>query len=399
MAESKKIENIENKKNSFVSKRNVILFTCFLILTIVLVCVAIFSFLKIDIVSFFKIIGESFVQNKFVGWWISCSLIISLFTIFFKIFPIIIRLKEMNIKVGFFQYFCLSGVMCFLSFISPLPILVDSYVAFWFRQQNISTYKATALSLSNSFLVYIGQILITIPSFIFLCFNYSIQSLNTDWFISFWCVIAGLIVDVIIFIFFVVVLFSKNIHLWMSLLWNYIKKILKIKYHTKAETIQKYKENESFKRYTINQLKKWIGSFSIVLFSIANEFLIYVIMYFSVVQFTYSPIDFWPIFNTINVSVTASKFIPTPSGALTIEFFLSAFLNTNASIKESIANNTWIINENNEADITSIINDSIFTWRIYYSYFPTFIGFFPFMYVVIDSIKRFKSNKLLVNKK
>ena len=120
--------------------------------------------------------------------------------------------------------------------------LIDSYNAFWLKTRNLPMYQVSAITVCTMLTAHAMQILVTLPSYIVVCTNYSLfvnSSVGAATWI-FWFVTIGLIVDLISLFILIASGRSRHIHLWISLLWNKIKKALNMPYLPRYYVVYRY---------------------------------------------------------------------------------------------------------------------------------------------------------------
>lgn len=208
---------------------------------------------------------------------------------------------------------------------------------------------------------------------------------------TFWIMVVGLLFDFISLGFLILCMINKHIHMYVSMFFNKIKKILHLKYSTKEEIREKY----LVKATLFNDLKVLIKDWKITLYLIfwflIYEIYIYLLMFFSLKFIGYDyEMHLWNIFNCANVSITANKMLPIPGGELTIE----AFLKLTISSVGGIAPKPTCHNP----DTGSLINNGVLIWRTFSSYIPMIFGIFGFAILTIKQFLQIK-NKNIFSKK
>lgn len=373
------VGNNNNQKNEIFSKKKLILLISSLFVSIGLVVVTFLCILKVPLDQFFSDLANG-IQAK---TWIFILLIIMLCFKALLIAPAhIIRIHALGIKVNKLDAFLYSLSYLFLTLISPANLLTDPFTLFWLKTCKLTNKQVYSILTTNAFIWQVVQIVITLPSYIYLCSQYSLFTTETEDIIIFWMITIGMLIDVGIFCFFGILIFSKKITYYLSISFNYVKKIFKLKYHTKEETKKKYLIRGESVVLSINMLKDYKNS---ILIFVCYTF-IELITYFNFMASINlllplgSSTDFIHTFNVINVAATANKFIPIPGNLGSTEYTFSKLIQL--FVKVDGVN----VDENTA-------NSAILLWRWANLYVPAILGIPTFIYYVIKSTYRVSTNK------
>jgi uncharacterized membrane protein YbhN (UPF0104 family) len=109
-----------------------------------------------------------------------------------------------------------------------------------------------------------------------------------------------------------------------------------------------------------------------------NELYLYFLVFISL-KFINIKIEFdvFKIFNITNVVFTANKFILTPGGEMSIEYFMQGFL------KDKIISGIDTTND-------ILIDNSILIWRTFSMYIPAILGLIMMPIIIPKTFKKIK---------
>lgn len=392
--ELQKIDNVNNSNpnnKSFLNTKNIILITLGIILSIVFISLTFIFVLDIKWDALFVQIKNAFTGGRFAGLWLISLLLFLVCRYFFTYIVFTTRLKKIGIKVSFSQKLLYTLTIWFLQGVTPANFVTDPYTVFWLKTQGLPTHKASALVLSTVSIWQLVQIIVTLPSFVFICMEYSSLIESKGGIYTFWIMVVGLLFDFISLGFLILCMINKHIHMYVSMFFNKIKKILHLKYSTKEEIREKY----LVKATLFNDLKVLIKDWKITLYLIfwflIYEIYIYLLMFFSLKFIGYDyEMHLWNIFNCANVSITANKMLPIPGGELTIEAFLKLTISSVGGIEPKPTCHN--------PDTESLINNGVLIWRTFSSYIPMIFGIFGFAILTVKQFLQIK-NKNIFSKK
>ena len=278
-------------------------------------------------------------------------------------------MKKINLKAKWYDWILFSVIGSFLSATTPFAVGDDPYTIFWLRKNGMTTKQATATVASVGVLGPFSQIIITWPSFFVLCSNYSVLSVNWEWKLLFWLTFMGLIFDFLGFSFYWLISYSKNVHYIINICFNYFRKIFGKSCKTKEEIRKEFKENGAFQKEFMKELKdiKFLIPFAIG--NILWNILYYITMIFSFKLLNPGlVINYFSVFNYVNVAVTANNFIPIPGGEGTIQILLITFIKNGNDISGNL----------NNKSIEEVINSAVFIWRFFTFYLIALLGLISF---------------------
>ena len=241
--ELQKIDNVNNSNpnnKSFLNTKNIILITLGIILSIVFISLTFIFVLDIKWDALFVQIKNAFTGGRFAGLWLISLLLFLVCRYFFTYIVFTTRLKKIGIKVSFSQKLLYTLTIWFLQGVTPANFVTDPYTVFWLKTQGLPTHKASALVLSTVSIWQLVQIIVTLPSFVFICMEYSSLIESKGGIYTFWIMVVGLLFDFISLGFLILCMINKHIHMYVSMFFNKIKKILHLKYSTKEEIREKY---------------------------------------------------------------------------------------------------------------------------------------------------------------
>ena len=383
-------ENTKNN-NSFLDKKKFIMISLCIIISVVLIVLTILYALKIDFVRFFKDIQQSINTNNLAPLWLTLLLLYIPFRLYSQVTIYIVRVRRLGIKVKFWESLLYTLTVSFLTAISPANFLIDSYNAFWLKTRNLPMYQVSAITVCTMLTAHAMQILVTLPSYIVVCTNYSLfvnSSVGAATWI-FWFVTVGLIVDLISLFILIASGRSRHIHLWISLLWNKIKKALHMPYLPRHHVVYRYINQATMQK----EFKRLFADLKITIYCaivcIVNEIFFYFTAVFAL-KFILpkdAHMSIFGVFNSANVAITANKFIPIPGGEFTSEKFLSVFCQVLGKINRS------------PVEIEDCVNNSVLVWRFDTAYLPSILGLFGFVVYLANYISRVVTLRKIIHQK
>ncbi|MDR2461933.1 MAG: YbhN family protein [Mycoplasmataceae bacterium] len=371
---------MKNNSNKQIFNRKKMLIISFsIILSVIFLFLTLFFVLKIDVKEIFSSIAQTFKEDFQFAAFLSFILFFYL-VIKFLLFwiPYAIRLKKENIKLGFIDSFVFVLTSFFLVAVTPANFVSDPYATYFLKRKGVVQNRAVAITLLNAFLWHIVQMIITIPSFFIICTQYQEIINNTEIHVIFWFTIVGILIDFFILFWLLVFCYSLKTHYLLSLFLNKIKKIFKIAYHTKEEIKIKYIDEKKFKKIMNELLFDYKKTLLTILIYTINELYLYFLVFISL-KFINIKIEFdvFKIFNITNVVFTANKFILTPGGEMSIEYFMQGFL------KDKIISGIDTTND-------ILIDNSILIWRTFSMYIPAILGLIMMPIIIPKTFKKIK---------
>jgi len=391
---SKPIEASAEK--NFMSKRNIFLIVFGLLIALLIIGLTIKYILNIDFNQLGKSMREGFSHS--LGYlWFFLLILYTIINIAYNSLALIPRMKHLGIKVPFYEWILMSITISFLKAVTPANLVSDPYTIFWLRTRGCPTSKATSLTFTNTFLWEAAQICITLPSLIFLTINhYSIMHFSNgnidpqgiSVFVFMW---VGFGIDIFgIFIMYLLCT-SKRLHYRLSTIFNWFKKKLHMKYHTKEETAEKYKVKAVMKQDFIIFMKDWKGSLIVFLIWFGCEFVSYSAVSWSLnfVQYVNGipyKVDYWTAFHCANLAFTANKLNFLPGGEGGIQWFLQVLIQSVGHFAKNYSpQNRWSI----------VTNNGIIVWDAFRNLIPGAIGIIGMIVLTIRQVKQYKKSKSL----
>ncbi|MBP5257041.1 MAG: hypothetical protein J6Y96_01660 [Mycoplasma sp.] len=380
-----------NSKNFFNKKKFAIISLC-IIISIILIVLSIIYALKINFSDFFTNVHNAITTNHLVALWLILLLLFIPYKLYVQITIYVTRLRRLGIKTSFWESILYTLTISFLTTISPGNLLVDPYSAFWLRTQHVEPYKCGAITICTMLIWHTIQILITIPSYVIVCMSYNdfVKSNVTSAKLIFWFVSTGFIVDLITLSILAILGTSRHIHIWISLLWNRIKKIFHFRYLPKHHVIYLYMNQELLKKEFRKQFMDWKISIYCVIVLAIHEIFLYFTAAFALKFSLPKDVDvsILGVFNAANVAITANKFIPIPGGEYTSQQFLSIFCQVLGKVKLD-----------DKKEIEHYVNNSVLIWRFVTTYLLSIIGLCGFIVYLTHYISQVRKFRKLIKTK
>ena len=374
-----------NKQKNFFSKKNLWFILISFIACIIFITLEIIFVLKIDFKQLFNIFFKDDDVNN--GLWLLPLFIFFIFKIYFSYAIHCWRLKSYSIKLSFWDKMEYGFCMAFLVAISPANFITDPFSIWWLKKKGINLTRATSIVIGTSLIWQLVCIIVTFPSFIYVCENYHLLSVSTNGVSCFWLNFLGVLLNICSLTFYILIGVNKHIHLWVSMLFNKIKKIFKRKYLSKHQVIHKYLNQEVMLLYFKENIRNWKVTNGIFFICLIFEFYVYLLFCFSYAVIKTPDIKFinwYGLFNCANCGITANKYIPLPGGELSIEFILKTLTNK--------LNVIVLNNKENTSFLNLFINNGLLLWRFFFMYLPFFVGAFGFIAFIIKNIIKSKKN-------
>lgn len=377
-------KEFSNNNDVFFTRKKIITFT---ILSIVIICfiVLVSTFLfDINFKKIFDLISYSKSKNNMFALWFCLMFVFPIYYSLWRILIFSYKLRKMNLKAKWYDWLLFSTIGSFLSAVTPFAIGDDPYTIFWLRKNGMTLRQATATVASVGVAGPFIQIIITWPSFFYLCSMYSNLHLIWEWKLLFWLTFMGLIFDLLGFAFYWLMSYSKNVHYFINIIFNKIRKWFRKPYKSKEEIYKEFKENASFQKEFLAELKDLKFMIPFIIGNIVWNILYYCTMIFSYKMLNPGlDINAFNLFNYVNVAVTANNFVPIPGGEGTLQVLLISFIKYGNDISSSIP----------ASDIDTIINSMVFIWRVFTFYIIALLGMLSFFITSLIMIKRYKSKK------
>lgn len=382
-----KTKTIEDKAEGkgFFTKRNVIILIITSLLSIGLVILTLLFIIPMDWSQFFGSLNAG-LKNQ-LGWlWLTMLILFIFVNFIYNVFPMWVRLKSLGIKIPAVQYFLFAIAISFFKGVTPSNFIYDPYTIFWLKTQGVSTSRASSIMFSGGLLWQGTELLVHIPSFIIVMTkaNTLLAAGQAGGITLIVLMALGIVIDILGTLFMVLLCFSRRAHYVMSTIFNKIKKALKMKYHTKEEIAEKYKNKAILRNDTISYFKNWkdtaiicvvLISYDLILFFILNASLELV----NINHFAYDPVN---VFNATNMAFNANRLNLIPGLAAGLEASLVQMLKALGGITGG-----------SDDDKVEFIKRGIFLWRTFFTYFPCLIGLGGFGVLTGLQIRSYKKKK------
>ncbi len=378
--------NSNKEQKSFFSKKKIIVYLLITIIFGLLIWLMYDKIFNLDFSTVFHTIGDSQDSNSYFGLWIFLLLLFPIYNYFLTGILYWYKMKQKNIKVKWYEWFIFSGVNIFVRSITPFSIGGEPYAIYWMNKRGLTIKEATSIAASIIVAGPIAQILITWPSFFWMCSIYSQNINNTAWITIFWTILVGLTMDILSTSFLLLTSLSKHIHYAINVVINKFRKWFRLSYKTKDEIRKEFIENKEFTKMFISELKDIKFTSMVVLGNILYSVLNYISMYF-VFQLTGNDIgiDFITMFNYVNVGVTANNFIPIPGGEGTLQGVLITLF--------SATNNSTLTHD----QLVKVSTNAVFIWRLFTFYICAIVGVIVFIAEIFISSYTYKTKAQMMN--
>lgn len=353
----------EDKGKKYLNKKKIVFMSFFFIVFIAAIILT-FYLMKVNIWELFTTLKNSYEKSPLLILYIFLILLYPIIKGFGTIMAVQPKLKDMGIKISWYEYATLYTKLFVLNCITPFATGSEPYLIYWVSTRAKSIKTGNLISLINGIGGNIAETLITIPSFIVVSMHYSTLTSTLNGMIVYWFIVGGLCVNIFVLSFFIALSFSKKMHYTISRCSNWILMKLKKPHLTKEEIYQKYIVEAEFRKMVVQVFKdkKYIilSALGYSLYSI--YFYITMIFSFMIGSGEYNFFNnsnvFFGFFNIANVSITASNFIPVPNGEGTIPIALSVLL-TN-----------FFDSSNTLVSLNNSIRISVLEWRLFTTYVP-----------------------------
>lgn len=387
MAETQNNKTIEEKSESknFFNKRNIIIIIITSLLSIGLVAVTVLFIIDMDWSKFVHNIGAGVALK--LGWlWLMLLILFMAFSVAYNYLYIWIRLRRMGVKVPAWQYFAFSLSISFLKGVTPANFIYDPYTIFWLKTQGVSTSRATSIMFSNALIWQALVLLIHIPSYIIVMMKVDLLiALGASGIAIVTLMALGILIDVLGCLVMALLCFSKRAHYVLSSIFNWFKKKLHMKYHTKAEIEEKYKTRATIRREVVEYYKNWLDTLIIIVILVAYELAVYYSLNSALAlinannKFAFNVND---VFHSANMAFNANRINIIPGFGVGLEWSLLEMLKALGGIQENINVGATTGNE--------FIKEGIFLWRSFYTYFPALLGLIGFAGLTAYHVQSFR---------
>ncbi len=343
---------------------------------------------NLDFTRVFKTLSNSYQTNTFFLGWLFLLFIFPIWNYFTAFVVYWYKFKKKNIKVKWFEWLIFCGVNIFVRSITPFSIGGEPYAIYWMNKKGLTVKEATSIAASILVACPIAQIILTWPSFFWMCSIYWQNSSNTAWATVFWAILVGLCADLFSTAFILLTSLSKHIHYAINMVINKFRKLFRLSYKTKEQIKTEFIENKEFKRMFINELKDIKFTMIVVSCNLIWSILQYVSVFFSFELIGIDiGVDFMTMFNYVNVGVTANNFVPIPGGEGTLQGVLITLFST--------VSTSPLPHE----ELVRVSTDSIFVWRIFTFYICAIFGIIMFITEICTSGAKYNIKTSMANNK
>ncbi|XQP55423.1 MAG: hypothetical protein ACOQNV_01520 [Mycoplasmoidaceae bacterium] len=389
MQNNKTIEEKSENKN-FFNKRNIIIIILTTLLSIGLLVLTVLFIIDMNWLKFFRDIGSG-LTLQLGALWLVLLILFMAFSIAYNYLYIWIRLRRLGVKIQAWQYFTFALSISFLKGVTPANFIYDPYTVFWLKTQGVSTSRATSIMFSNALLWQIMELLIHIPSFIILMMRVDLLlSIPKGGGVALIVLMSlGILIDIIGCLVMLLLCFSRRAHYVMSSIFNWFKKKLHMKYHTKAEIEEKYKNRATIKKEVIEYYKNWTDTLVIILILVVYEMSVYFALSSALAlinadqKFSF---DVMAVYHSANMAFNANRLNIIPSFGVGLEASLLAMLRVLGGINDS--NFALAATQSDE-----FISEGIFLWRTFYTYFPALFGLCGFAGLTVYHVRSYRQKK------
>ncbi len=376
----------EKEQKSFFSRKKIRVYLLITIIFGLLIWLMYDKIFNLDFSLVFHTIGDSKDSNDYFGLWIFLLLIFPVYNYILAGILYWYKMKQKNIKVKWYDWIVFSGVNIFVRSITPFSIGGEPYAIYWMNKRGLTVKEATSIAASIIVAGPIAQIIITWPSFFWMCSLYRSNINNTAWIAIFWTILVGLIMDLLSTSFILLTSLSKHIHYEINIIINSFRKWFRMSYKTKDEIRKEFIENKEFTKMFISELKDIKFTSMVVIGNIAWSILNYISMYF-VFKLTGNDIgiDFMTMFNYVNVGVTANNFIPIPGGEGTLQGVLITLFSTSKDTNLT------------HQQLVQVSTNAVFIWRLFTFYLGAMVGVLTFFVELFMSSYSFNTKAQMMN--
>ncbi len=391
------MENTNNQINnqqpkSFFTKKKILMY----LLCIVIFALIIFLVYKFVIDIDFNQLFHSFENNQteqLFPLWLTFLILFPVYNVFLRIFPYAYKLRQRGIIVEWYNWLIFAFVTFFIGAITPFAMGAEPYIIYWLNKRGLKPKDATAIVASFTVINPFMQILITWPSFFYVCSMYGANSSNQAWIGCFWAVFVGLMFDLMGTTFWLIMSLSKRMHFLINYGINRVKKFFKLPNKSKEEIKQEYIDNAAFQKAFLKEMRDLKFVIALGCMSLLWNFFYYsaLILAFNLLDPSYR-LNPWDIFNFVNIATTANNFIPIPGAEGTIQGVIVVFIRTSKNIGDiGFA----------EDELKILADNSVFLWRFFTFYITAILGLVAFVvlicqegYKIVIQSKRRKAGRV-----
>lgn len=407
--EGKKLETIaevgtEAKPKHFLTKGKIIFIVVFALISIGCTLITIFPILNVNWHDFNRSFALSFTQKIGVLWLflILVSAFININRNFITLLP---RIRAFGYHISYKDSLIFGTVINFLMVLTPLNFVSDPYTVFWMKTKGVPISRATSILFSNTLIWQVAQIIVNIPFFTICAINANLLLVDAEGTALFTMICIGVAFDIIGLVLMFLINFSKNFHYFCARVFNWFKKIFKMKYSTKEQTAEKYKKRAVMKQDFIASMKDKKTTSWILFLWVAGEvlnmfympFCLYFMQYFAlnksgIEQIVQASFNFGWTFTSSRLAVCANRINFLPGQAMGLEASLVKLLNVYSDFK--IIPSTGLTSTDINNIKMSVSKNAVVLSKMFVTWLPAFIGLFGFIVLTKQQIKQSKQGKL-----
>lgn len=377
--ETKKIRIEQQNKEKFFTKKKIILFSIAVPILILIIYLTYTFLLDINFKNIGTLLTSSYKTSPTFFAWVFLLVLFPIYNCFFRVIPYWYKLKKRKIFVEWYNWVLFCFITFFIAGITPFAMGYEPFIIYWLKKRGLEIKEATAIVATFTVINPYIQIVLTWPSFFILCKDYHHLANNIEWLISFWAIFVALLFDICATIFWTLISNSKNFHYFLNLVFNWFKKLIHLNYKTKEQIKFEFKEKAIFKKIFKAEMSDYKYITLIVL-----GLLVWNVFYYCTLIVAFKLLapelnfNFGDLFNYVNVASTANNYVPIPGAEGTLQLVLSVL------IKNSSNN---VLQNSNQ--LTLVVNNSIFIWRVFTFYSTTIIGLIALFLMIIKTIYKF----------
>ena len=376
--------------SSFFSAKQIIILTVSVVFA---VGVFAFTFSRVNWAALINNLSSSLVE-ELAAWLFTVLILFSFVKLFYYLPSYWIRFKELKITCSTWEWINFSIICMFIVCITPTSAGCEPYVLYFLKKKGLPTNQASALVFSNGFFTQTILFFLSMPVFIYLLTQldviFAIGNSPEGVFINpitaFFLIIGGMSIMLLVLLFYFGLCFSKRTHYYMSRIWNRVKMLLRLDYHTKEETKKTYLQEGKLRWYFISFVKMKKGTIFIITFT-----LLYNVLQFYCVNLSFMVLNndlynqatsWWVVWISADLAVAANSYIPMPGGEGTLQLILMSLIYVfNGEISML------------DPSFQALTGLSISLWRSATFYLPTFLSTFGFFAICIFGAIRSKNRK------
>lgn len=385
---SKAISETNSKNNKgFVTKRNIIIVTVGLIVSLIIMILTIKFALggAKTIAELWPAMGDGFAKG--IGFlWFGLLLIFLCCNIIKNSLTLIPRIKKLGIKISSVDYFLFAATIAFFQAVTPATFVTDPYCIYWLKKHGINTSRSAGIVTSNSFVWQIAHLVAVLPAFVIGMVNFNAIT-SDDWGkATMFAIFFGMGMNIFGLAFNYLICTSKRLHYRVSCIFNWFKKKLHMKYHTKPEIVLKYKEKAVLKKDFFDFMKQWKVSLRVLAYFVIADLLVFISIGFSL-EFVNSDnlsFNFMTSYTAGALTNDANKILTIiPNAELTTGPMLALLLQRLGG---------WAPGTSSD-DIQTITDTAVLLWRMFCAYIPALIGLICSAVMLVRQIKGSKTKK------